>query len=113
MACWTGGGRARWRSLPPLPGVAVEAALQVQVAPAQVQDLAAPPAGKQIGEHQRAQTEAGSRAGRNYGQQLGHLLGVQTSSPGLGLPPRWPDPFRGIVLTQAFPAGPAVEASHA
>jgi hypothetical protein len=96
-----------------LAAVAVEAALQVQVLPAQVEDLAAPPPGEQVGEDQGPQTEAWSRLGGNHRQQSGHLLGAQAPGPGVGLAPRRPDALAGVVLAQAFGAGSAVEAAQA
>src|SRR5438132_110412 len=89
--------------------VAVEAALQVQVAPAQVQHLAPPPAGEQVGQDQGAQAQAGRRFDRNRSQEPGHLLGAQPSGPGVGLPPWRPDALAGVVGAQAFGARPAVE----
>jgi hypothetical protein len=108
--------RRRQRPLPllaALAGVAVEAALQVQVAPAQVQHLAAPAAGEQVGQDQGAQAQAGRGLDGNRSQEPGHLLGAQPPGPGIGLPARGPNPFRGVVLTQAFGTGPAVEAAQA
>jgi hypothetical protein len=67
--------RRRQRPLPllaALAGVAVEAALQVEVAPAQVQHLAPPPPGEQVGQDQGAQAQAGRGLDRNRGQQPGH-----------------------------------------
>jgi hypothetical protein len=98
-----------WRGLEDVD----QAALQVEVAPAQVQDLAAPAAGEQVGQDQGAQAQAGRGLDRNRGQEPGHLLGAQTPGPSVGLPPRRPDSLRGVVCPQAFGAGPAKESDAA
>jgi hypothetical protein len=95
-----------------LAGVAVEAALQVQVLPAQVQDLAAAPTGEQVGKDQCAQAQAGRRVTRNDRQKPGHLLGTEAPGAGVGLPPRRPNSLSGVVGAQAFSVGPAVEATQ-
>jgi hypothetical protein len=67
-----------------LAAVAVKAALQVEVAPAQVQDLAATPAGEQVGQDQGAQAQACRRIDRNRRQQPRRLIGAQAAGPGEG-----------------------------